>query len=408
MKGIYFAVGARRTLEGLASVGCVLVLALAAHAQSANSNTTGDAVQQRLTRARTQAVIGNFAAAASELEAIRTETSDASTREVARVMLMGIYLRQSNYVRAEALLNEAYNARSPQDETSTRVYFALTGQMLNGVRTRLDRYREFGFNINGDDLTVEARADLDQLRRVLEKLVEQAKSIRAEKAGTIDAAALIEDASSVRATLANSTQERVQWQREITEARQQLAFSDTRVLVNGETLNASSPASSSSPNGSTTTSDTRRAGQPASNTASSSPTQQRPSVPVETATNNASNPASTPRQAESAPAAANGAGGTTTSDTGAPVAVGSLVEKATQKVSPSYPSTAKSARVSGIVTVFLVVNEKGTVEAVERTAGPALLQQAATDAARRWKFRPHVIDGQPVRVAGFISFNFAL
>ncbi len=396
MKGFNLDGVARRTLERLGSLGCVLVFTLAAHAQPAPPNTTEDAVQQRMVRARTQAVVGNFAVAASELEAIRTETSDASTREVARVMLMGIYLRQSNYARAEALLKEAFDARSPQDETATRVYFALTGQMLNGVRSRLDRYREFGFHVNGDDLSVEARADLDQLRRVLEKLVEQAKAIRVEKAGTIDAAALIEDAASVRAGLASNAQERMAWQSEITDARQQLAFSDTRVLVNGETLNAASTTAPA--NVSMTTSNVRRAGQPASKNAPASAAAPRPARAEATTTgNNASAQTTSPRGAASTPASDN-----------TPVPVGSLVEKATQKVAPTYPSTARSARVSGIVTVFMVVNEKGVVEAVERAAGPVLLQQSAMDAARRWKFRPHIVDGQPVRSAGFISFNFSL
>ncbi|HEX8720076.1 MAG TPA: energy transducer TonB, partial [Pyrinomonadaceae bacterium] len=91
-----------------------------------------------------------------------------------------------------------------------------------------------------------------------------------------------------------------------------------------------------------------------------------------------------------------------------PVSVGSLVGKARQRVSPSYPPIARAARVSGSVTVFLIVGEKGDVESVSRADGPQQLQQAAVEAARRWKFNPTVVDGQPVRVSGFISFNFAL
>ena len=80
----------------------------------------------------------------------------------------------------------------------------------------------------------------------------------------------------------------------------------------------------------------------------------------------------------------------------------------TTLVSPSYPQLARAARVSGVVTVFIVVNERGEVESVERAEGPTQLQQAASDAARRWKFAPTVIDGQPVRVTGYLSFNFSL
>jgi protein TonB len=75
---------------------------------------------------------------------------------------------------------------------------------------------------------------------------------------------------------------------------------------------------------------------------------------------------------------------------------------------PNYPSTAKSARIGGVVTVYLVVNEKGVVEDVRATSGPAMLKQAANEAARRWRFSPTLLNGQPVRVAGYISFNFTL
>jgi protein TonB len=88
--------------------------------------------------------------------------------------------------------------------------------------------------------------------------------------------------------------------------------------------------------------------------------------------------------------------------------IGSLIEKATQKINPSYPQTAKNAHVTGTVTVYLEIDEKGVVKAVHSSNGPQLLRQAAEDAVRRWKFRPTVVDGQPVSVLGFINFNFTL
>jgi protein TonB len=85
-----------------------------------------------------------------------------------------------------------------------------------------------------------------------------------------------------------------------------------------------------------------------------------------------------------------------------------LITKAKDKVAPSYPAQARTTRVAGTVTVFLTVDEKGEVAEVKRTNGPELLRRAAEDAARRWKFKPTIINGQPVRVAGYINFNFAL
>jgi protein TonB len=36
-----------------------------------------------------------------------------------------------------------------------------------------------------------------------------------------------------------------------------------------------------------------------------------------------------------------------------------------------------------------------------------MLRRAAEDAARRWRFRPTIINGQPARVTGSVAFNFA-
>ena len=69
---------------------------------------------------------------------------------------------------------------------------------------------------------------------------------------------------------------------------------------------------------------------------------------------------------------------------------------------------ARTARVTGNVTVFLIVSEKGEVESVIRAEGPQQLQQAAIEAARRWKFNTTEIDGKPVRVTGYLNFSFTL
>jgi outer membrane biosynthesis protein TonB len=45
---------------------------------------------------------------------------------------------------------------------------------------------------------------------------------------------------------------------------------------------------------------------------------------------------------------------------------------------------------------------------VTRSEGPPLLCQAAEEAARAWRFVPAVVDGKPVRMSGYIEFNFGL
>jgi periplasmic protein TonB len=56
----------------------------------------------------------------------------------------------------------------------------------------------------------------------------------------------------------------------------------------------------------------------------------------------------------------------------------------------------------------VTVSETGEVTQVQKASGPMMLQAAAKDAIKRWKFKPFLRDGQPVKATGFVSFNFAL
>jgi protein TonB len=88
--------------------------------------------------------------------------------------------------------------------------------------------------------------------------------------------------------------------------------------------------------------------------------------------------------------------------------VGSLIGYATNQIQPIYPPAAKSFRTTGVVKVEVTVNEAGDVAEVQKTSGPSMLQTAARDAVRKWKFKPFTRDGQPVKAPGFVSFNFNL
>jgi periplasmic protein TonB len=87
--------------------------------------------------------------------------------------------------------------------------------------------------------------------------------------------------------------------------------------------------------------------------------------------------------------------------------VGSLVGYAVQTTKPTYPPIAKQMRLAGIVRVSVTVNENGEVTDAESISGPAMLKRPALDAAKRWKFRPFVREGQPTKATGYIDFNFA-
>jgi TonB family protein len=375
--------------------GTILCLILTASALFAQSAPEVDAGASRLKRARALVAAHKLGVAAAELDALRNATTDDAVRDVARIMLMSIYLEEGDYMRAQALLEETYKLRSAQNENSSRTYFALAGQAVNSTREHLGRYRSFGINIADKELPPEATNDLEHMRMLLDRVAEQAREMSSQKEKSFDALGLLEEVASVRNSLARTKQEHQQWQREVADVRQKLAASETSVAAAGRL--PVNPISVTP--------------QPAANTA---PTPSSPTAtPNHTTDTGARKSAAIPEGRNASPstqgvtpAAASPAAGAAPGEH--PVEVGSLIEKATQRVNPSYPQTAKAARITGVVKVYLEIDETGAVAAVQRSDGPQLLKQAAADAARRWKFRPTVIGGQPVRVLGFINFSFTL
>lgn len=77
-------------------------------------------------------------------------------------------------------------------------------------------------------------------------------------------------------------------------------------------------------------------------------------------------------------------------------------------VTPSYPTLARAARQEGVVILETVIDMTGAVEAVRVLKGYPLLDQAAVDAVRRWRFTPALLNGQPVPVVMTVTVNFTL
>ncbi|GAC1446832.1 MAG: hypothetical protein NVSMB56_09290 [Pyrinomonadaceae bacterium] len=355
------------------------------------------------------AVLGNFQAATTELLAVRAQTIDPTIRDVASIMLLGVQIKTGAYGGASAMLQETFNARAKNSQ-SRNLYFSLTGQMLHSVRLRLDRYREFGVLTTDRTAPEELRPDLDGLRTLIEQAVEQAQQINDEEGRSLDVSALIEDAASLRMALARDSGDRMNWQREVAEARVRLAAPDTKKKnlfwagLRNNASAASSPANALSSGAAFQPPNTKADTSAPTNGISNQNAKVTANANVNTAVAN-----DNPNGGVKNNSAVGNSGAALSNNANVqPVALGSLIDKATQRIAPSYPATARNARVAGMVTVYVIVDEKGEVKAVQNATGPDLLRTAATDAARRWRFQPTYINGQAVRVAGFITFNFTL
>jgi protein TonB len=87
---------------------------------------------------------------------------------------------------------------------------------------------------------------------------------------------------------------------------------------------------------------------------------------------------------------------------------GILQGKAISKPQPAYPQQARAEGVSGTVLVDVTVDECGNIATARAISGPALLQEAAVDAALKMRYTPTRLSGQPVRVSGTVAYNFLL
>jgi protein TonB len=77
-------------------------------------------------------------------------------------------------------------------------------------------------------------------------------------------------------------------------------------------------------------------------------------------------------------------------------------------VTPQYPPEAGRKRIEGTVVLMAVIGKDGTVRDVRVENGLPLLAQAAIDAVKQWRYRPYLLNGEPVEVDSHITINFTL
>ena len=94
----------------------------------------------------------------------------------------------------------------------------------------------------------------------------------------------------------------------------------------------------------------------------------------------------------------------------APVRVGGAVQasKIINQARPEYPPLAKSARVSGVVTLQATISREGAIRNLQVMSGHPLLVPSALAAVQRWTYSPTLLNGEPVEVITQIEVHFTL
>jgi protein TonB len=75
---------------------------------------------------------------------------------------------------------------------------------------------------------------------------------------------------------------------------------------------------------------------------------------------------------------------------------------------PTYPALAKQARIQGHVILQAIINKQGQVENLRLISGHPMLAPSAIEAVKQWKYKPYMLNNEPVEVETTVDVNFSL
>jgi protein TonB len=79
-----------------------------------------------------------------------------------------------------------------------------------------------------------------------------------------------------------------------------------------------------------------------------------------------------------------------------------------KKVQPSYPPLAKAARIQGHVLLQAEISKDGTIQNLQLISGHPMLAPAAIEAVKQWRYKPYLLNGEPVAVETQVDVVFSL
>jgi protein TonB len=75
---------------------------------------------------------------------------------------------------------------------------------------------------------------------------------------------------------------------------------------------------------------------------------------------------------------------------------------------PVYPASAMQMHVEGAVELLATISKNGDISAVKIVSGDPRLSRAAADAVKRWKYKPYLLNGEPIEIQTQVTVNFKL
>jgi len=79
-----------------------------------------------------------------------------------------------------------------------------------------------------------------------------------------------------------------------------------------------------------------------------------------------------------------------------------------RRVNPNYPPLARQARIQGSVLLQAEISKTGDIQNLHLISGHPMLAPAAIEAVKQWKYKPYLLNGEPVEVETQVQVNFTL
>ena len=78
------------------------------------------------------------------------------------------------------------------------------------------------------------------------------------------------------------------------------------------------------------------------------------------------------------------------------------------RIEPTYPPLAREARIQGVVVLTAIIDKDGNIQNLQLVSGHPMLAPAAIDAVKHWRYKPFLLNGQPVEVETTVTVNFRM
>ncbi len=79
-----------------------------------------------------------------------------------------------------------------------------------------------------------------------------------------------------------------------------------------------------------------------------------------------------------------------------------------RRIQPNYPPLARQARIQGTVVLQAEISKEGTIQNLQLISGHPMLAPAAIEAVKQWRYKPYLLNGEPVAVETQVVVNFTL